>query len=885
MNKSELKCRIDRLEHLPTLPHVAAQVLTLPLDASGSAEGMAALISTDPCLTAEILRAANAPELGAQTPCLGLSDAVERLGPGLVHSTVLSIALSTVTSATTGVPAADKDFWTHGVACGVCAELVARRIGSRFAQNAFVAGLLHDIGKIVLDIVAPDAYARALDTATQNDLFILEAERQELGIDHTLIGKWLAESWELPHLFTDVIWLHHHAPGTLDATQYPVELIETVNLANTLAHDSLRNGAVHGRREAIPEDQLKRLGLSRADLDVLRLQAPAAIQDRLRGLQDAFDDHTSQEALQKATRELLTAGARFDTQVHGLREEVRRLRTIAELHAKLRSGQSLREVLEVIVDAARKGMGIGVGACVVADARERLLLGKWWRAPEDRPRELFQNLEESPSQALTNVDPRMMRALGDGIFARTGQGWSGAELTRADRREGFLVVPMCGEGRTVGQLLVDWPQTDARASAEQLESLQAFAEACGQAVARQRAEENLLERTEDLAAALWKKELAYKKGLQAERLNCEASVAAGAAHAFRKHLAEIVIQAQLMLHRRTQDTGAAVEAIVDQSRRAHKVVEDLLGFARTPMPKLEPTLVHFLVHQVVSQCQDRLEQKGIRVVERYTEGLPRVLVDRHQFTQCVNELIRNAEDAMAERGGTLTIETNALHDRHSVTVSVADTGPGIPAGARDRVFEPFFTTHEGKGRLGLGLALCQRIVEKHRGTLEIGDGGEGARFVLTFPSTVHLSSQRNAGRPAAAPAPVDEQTVEGPCILVVDDEEQLRRALKEHLIHRGYRAETASNGAEALRTIAASPIDLVLLDMRMPTRDGLSVLAELHARFSSLPVIVMTGLATPEEVEDALRLGARSCLSKPLEVSHLLSEIDAVLSGRREVAP
>jgi DNA-binding response OmpR family regulator len=68
----------------------------------------------------------------------------------------------------------------------------------------------------------------------------------------------------------------------------------------------------------------------------------------------------------------------------------------------------------------------------------------------------------------------------------------------------------------------------------------------------------------------------------------------------------------------------------------------------------------------------------------------------------------------------------------------------------------------------------------------------------------------------------------------------------------------------------------------MPTRDGLSVLGELHERFSSLPVIVMTGLATQEEVEDALRLGARSCLSKPIEIGHLLGEIDNVLSSRRD---
>jgi putative nucleotidyltransferase with HDIG domain len=858
---------------------VAAQVLELSLDASESAEGMAALISTDPCLTAEILRAANSPELGAETPCLRVADAVSRLGAGLVHSTVLSIALSTVTSSATGVPAADRGFWMHCVATGVCAEVIATRIGSRYKNNAFVAGLLHDIGKIVLDLVDPEAYARAVDTARRHDLFILEAEQRELGIDHTLIGKWLAESWELPQIFTDVIWLHHHPSGTLDATQYPVELIEIVNAANALAHECLRSS--RGSREQISGDQLEALGLRRSDWDSVRNEAAAAVRERLRGMEGSLDEDHSSEALQKATRELLMAGARLDNQSKGIRQEVQHLRTIAEMGARLRSGQSLREVLDVIIDAARRGMGIAVGGCVVADARERMVLAKWWRNPEERPKELIHDLEREQPGALTQLDPGFMRAAGETTFKRNAQGWAGAALTAVSRRDNYMVVPLRGEGRTVGHLLVE--KAVSNGIAEDSRTIEAFAEACGNAVARQRAEENLLERTEDLAAALWRKELAYKKGLLAERLSAEANVAAGAAHALNRHLSEIAINAQLLLHRRQGDENSdALESIVEQSRNAHKVVEDLIAFARTPMPKLEATLIQFVLHQAVSQCQENLQARGIRLVERYAEGLPRVLVDRHQIIQCFRELIRNAEDALGANGGTITVETLAAADRHSVSIVVSDTGPGIPMSVRDRIFEPFFTTRESEGRLGLGLALCQRIVEKHRGMLDIESReGEGTRMVMTFPSTVHLTAQQRV-KETPAVVETEDQAVNGPCILVVDDEEQLCRALKEHLTHRGYRVHTAGDGIDALRTIATVAVDLVLLDMRMPTRDGLSVLNELHERFSSVPVIVMTGLATQEEIEDALRLGARSCLSKPLEIGHLLGEIDNVLSSRRD---
>lgn len=884
MNRTELKCRIDELEHLPTLPHVAAQVLALPSGLSDSPVELAELVSSDPSLAAQILRAANASETGARTPCTGIPEAIDRLGPGFVHSTVLSIALSTVGSATVGNPVDQQAFWKHCVATGVCAELVADRMGSIYKPEAFVAGLLHDIGKIVLQMVAPEAYGRAVDAAQRHGLFILEAERRELGIDHALIGKWLSERWALPHLFTDVIWLHHHEPGTLDSTQYPVELIEVVNLANMLAHESLRNGA-RGANAVVSEDHLQRLGLRRSDLEEVRAQAPSALAARLQSLPASDDGALSAEALQKATRELLLAGARFDHQAKTLLAETKRLRALNGLHARLRPRQPLREVIDAVAEAVRTGLNIGAGACLAADARERLVLGRRWQAPHDRGRDFQINLDAAPTSALTTIDPALAGPLQKVAFVRADDGWAGAEVRAVARYDDLLVVPMRADNRTLGHIVLDMAPGAPVLSEADHASLQEFAEACGRALARQRAEESLVERSEELAAALWKKEVAFKKELQAERSNSEANVAAGAAQALSKHLAEITIQAQLLLHRhRSEADAGALGAIVQRSRRAHKVLEDLLAFARTPLPRLEPLLLHFLLHQTLAQHRDRLAEKDIHIVETYAEGVPRVLVDRHQFVQAVTELIKNAEDALAGRGGTLAVETSTSSDRRYVSVTISDTGPGVPPALRERVFEPFFSTREGQERLGLGLSLCRRVVEKLRGTIDLeSTPGAGSRFILTFPSTVHLSAQRAA---STSLPPEDDAAVAGPTVLVVDDEEALCRILRENLEQRGYRVETASDGLEGLRTVATQSIDLVLLDMCMPTRDGLSVLAELHDRFSSVPVIVMTGLASNEDVENALRLGARSCLSKPFELSHLLAEIEMVLApDKRERKP
>ena len=116
-------------------------------------------------------------------------------------------------------------YWRHAFACATCAESIAARIGSLHERAAYAAGLLHDIGKLVLDAVAPDDYAEALDLMRTQNVFVLEAERRTIGIDHALAGKWLAERWGLPEPLIGVIWLHHHPEESFESVACPVELI------------------------------------------------------------------------------------------------------------------------------------------------------------------------------------------------------------------------------------------------------------------------------------------------------------------------------------------------------------------------------------------------------------------------------------------------------------------------------------------------------------------------------------------------------------------------------------------------------------------------------------------------------------------------------------
>ena len=173
-------------------------------------------------------------------------------------------------------------------------------------------------------------------------------------------------------------------------------------------------------------------------------------------------------------------------------------------------------------------------------------------------------------------------------------------------------------------------------------------------------------------------------------------------------------------------------AIIEQQiQRLVKTIQDFLAAARIePRPR---TLVDLnaLVRTVTSLMAPALAAKGIAHDLRLANQLPCIRADEHQLQQLLLNLLSNAVDAMPG-GGHLRIETAA--GEGAVSLTVADSGPGVPPDLRDRVFEPFFTT-KGAAGTGLGLAVCRGIVEIHHGTIELDNrSGDGATFVVRFPA-------------------------------------------------------------------------------------------------------------------------------------------------------
>ncbi len=204
----------SEVQDIPTLSQVAWKVLKTLSDKGSSAHDLEKLISRDQALTARILRVANSSFLGNQKQVLRISEAILRLGTRRLRSLVLAASIDGVCRARS---LKNRLMWDHALAVGLAAGFLAGECNYPDHEEAFVSGLMHDLGKVILDSHLADKYQEVLDLVYNENLSFADAEKRVLGFDHTEVGALVAKSWNLPPVLQEVVLMHHQPrSATLD---------------------------------------------------------------------------------------------------------------------------------------------------------------------------------------------------------------------------------------------------------------------------------------------------------------------------------------------------------------------------------------------------------------------------------------------------------------------------------------------------------------------------------------------------------------------------------------------------------------------------------------------------------------------------------------------
>jgi two-component system cell cycle sensor histidine kinase/response regulator CckA len=294
----------------------------------------------------------------------------------------------------------------------------------------------------------------------------------------------------------------------------------------------------------------------------------------------------------------------------------------------------------------------------------------------------------------------------------------------------------------------------------------------------------------------------------------------------------------------------------------------------------------------------RLIGEKVKLDPVHSRDLWPVKVDVSQFEQVIVNLAVNARDAMPD-GGKLTIKTanvtaedaarlpyKGMPAADYVSIDVTDTGTGIPADIVDKIFEPFFSTKEvGKGT-GLGLSTVYGIVKQTGGFVYVDtETGKGTSFRIFLPRyhpELEVAPEPTAanGPEAAAPKPRTDLTGQG-TILLVEDEDGLRSLNARGLRSRGYTVLEASNGVEALDTLAENDgaVDLVVSDVVMPEMDGPTLLKAMRGRNPDLKIIFVSGYAEDAFARSLPENQQFAFLPKPFTLSQLVAQVKETMAS------
>lgn len=379
---------------------------------------------------------------------------------------------------------------------------------------------------------------------------------------------------------------------------------------------------------------------------------------------------------------------------------------------------------------------------------------------------------------------------------------------------------------------------------------------------------------------------------QSSKIEAIGRLAGGIAHDFNNFLAVIMLHVDMLQLQLPPDSPLLfrVNEIKTVTNNAAGMVRQLLAFSRKQTLQPHPVVLNQIVKEF-SKILRSLVGANIEMHVDLDPDLGVAFVDQNQVTQVLMNLAVNARDALPPDGGVITIETcNILlkendAQRHKaqppgayIRLQFSDNGTGMDETTRKKIFEPFFTTKEpGKGT-GLGLATVYGIVKQSDGFIWVdSEPGKGTSFRIDFPRIDQTPAAVKSE--AVVPIPRGSET-----ILLVEDEDQVRRAAVEVLNVLGYQVFEAGNGNQAIQLaeIYTQPIDLLLTDVVMPKMNGKELSEKIKALHPETAVLFMSGYTDDIIAHHGILEETINFIGKPFSPSTLAIKVREVLGRRYE---
>lgn len=721
---------VRRLTSLSTLPSVAAGLLNQINQDAFDPVRLAESIQADPALAAQVLLLAGREGIEF-TAGPSVTEAVAKLPLSLLREAVISVKVFQFTEpdeiADDRRPLPRRQMAIHSLAVACCADELAQLVLTPEQRNtAWLAGLLHDIGKCALDEVMPKSLAKMVEQAREEQAGLMEIEKRHLGLDHSILGRRLAQKWNLPEPIVAAVWLHHCDAQTLADDLPHVQMARVVALADRLVRRwELGQSGSYDRPDSIDELAVL-LKLLPTQLDQIAKSVTQRVSEKTRQLGLTVSGGTAEyySLIRKTATDLVRdnrALSRFQESEQRFSEQA----ALAEQFlAEANENSSAVELAQSFAAAWQKNRQTGLTCVyVVADPTE-----PWVEMVAfDRKGSVDTKTLRVP-EAGSPITETLARCSGvaaadDGV-RRLVQ-----ELGIDYDAEALMMAPLKMGDKIVAVLVYEQLarlEPDAPVS---MLSCKIAASAIAMALAVQKQYE-LSERFVEVMNSLRRTRTELAK---TQTLAGLAEMAAGAAHELNNPLAVISGRVQLLLASE-EDENKKQMLLQIQGRTAEisEMISDLMSFARPKEPDKRPVTPTELLQKSAELTK---QNNGLESFElEFTgDGLQdTVYVDISQVAQSLTYILTNALQSYP--GGSGPVRAECRSGQESVSVAIVDQGCGMDAETAAKATEPFFSYKPAGRRRGMGLANAQRLLKLNGGSLKIDSTvGEGTTVTITLP--------------------------------------------------------------------------------------------------------------------------------------------------------
>lgn len=705
--------RIKTSKNLPSLPQILLKLIELCNSEDSTFKDIAQVIDKDTSLSAKVVKMVNSVYYGLSKRVTSIDQSLVILGQNAIRNIAISASVNQAFSkAKDNSVFGLKVFWRHSLMCAILSKLIAEKVLYASPDEAFLTGLLHDIGKLVLWVNFPKEYADILNSSKGQWDLVLAGEARH-GTTHCEVGAWLIKRWKLQSFMADAVLYHHES---IDRIQDSFALVKIIYVGNILCPETKKEKEVkYGIAKNV-------FGFETSEVEEIILQAKKDVSDIAQSLDidiEPFDvsektvseeDHEKQEDLIKEVKDITLLHGTLQNFVETHDEDSILKVALEGFHVLF----DVKNVLFFLYESERnillgKGMAPDKNNDPINEVTIPLQNGKSLLAKSLLQRKPLDSFSDSIKDKLTIIDEQIIRLV---------------------EKDGILCLPMIAHKQYVGVIVLGLEEARVSHLTDKIKLLMMF--------------------TKQAALALQANYLTQNQAklIQSERLSATSTIAQKIVHEANTPLSITKNYLAILKRKLSEDQPVEEEIriINEEIDRLALIISELSDFSELKIQPNDPLDVNALLSNLIRIFQESLILKpNINTHLKLDPSLPTVMTDKNRMIQVFSNLIKNAAEAMPE-GGNLYISTRYVSNsidaiinqaadstQGNVEIAIRDDGSGIAEAVKSRLFEPYITS-KGTGHAGLGLSIVYNIVKSIKGTITCkSDNKKGTSFKIVFP--------------------------------------------------------------------------------------------------------------------------------------------------------